>query len=348
MKRSEQKKILRKYTAVLLAVLMLFLCFCGATAEAAVSGPAPTPGTTPFAAGGTGSSGSNSTNSSGTPAAKTTGSTSKKKTGGGFPEFREASFHKDKAEGNEEVQVDLSACSDGYVALRCEPTSTKIKFQVIKEDLTNTYSVVPGEDQIFPLQSGNGKYLFKVMKNISGKKYAELYSCEADVKIDDPFDPFLRPNQYANYEKDSDCVKLAGTFVGTKGDVEGFITTVYEYICSHVTYDTEKAKTVQSGYLPDPDATLKDGKGICFDYACLTASMLRSQGVPCQIIFGYVAPDDIYHAWNKFYTEKGGWTLVEFKVNAKEWNRVDLTFHANSASNEFIGDGSNYLEAYIY
>ena len=119
-------------------------------------------------------------------------------------------------------------------------------------------------------------------------------------------------------------------------------------MCDNVKYDQEKAQTVQSGYLPVPDETMNSGKGICFDYASLAASMLRSQGIPTQIIFGYVAPDDIYHAWNKFYTESGGWQLAEFTVSGPDWNRVDLTFSANGASNAFIGDGSNYMEAYTY
>ena len=105
---------------------------------------------------------------------------------------------------------------------------------------------------------------------------------------------------------------------------------------------------MKSGYLPVPDSTMSEKKGICFDYASLAASMLRSQGVPTQIIFGYVAPDDVYHAWNKFYTEDGGWTLAEFKVSGSDWNRIDLTFYANGASSKFIGDGTNYMEAYTY
>ena len=67
-----------------------------------------------------------------------------------------------------------------------------------------------------------------------------------------------------------------------------------------------------------------------------------------KIVFGYVSPNDVYHAWNKFYTEEGGWRLVEFKVTGKDWNRIDLTFAANGANDQFIGDGSNYMEAYTY
>ena len=328
--QGKNHKKTRAFTALLTAAVLLFcLAACGESASAATSATsAParavsigsTPAVTPAGAGTSGS---------------------------GNSVFRDAVFHKEKAEGNSEVLVDLSALQEGYVALHCI-SDAKIKFQVIKDDLTVTYSVVCGKDQVFPLQSGDGHYNFRVMKNIVDKKYAELYQCEADVKITDPFDPFLRPNQYANYTQTSDCVKQAAEMAKTASGQEEFVRKVYDYVTDNITYDDYKAETVQSGYLPDPDLTMKEKKGICFDYACLAASMLRSQGVPTKIIFGYVAPDDLYHAWNMFYSEKDGWTLVEFKVSGRNWNRIDLTFSANGADNSFIGNGTNYVDAYTF
>ena len=264
-----------------------------------------------------------------------------------IPEFKDATLNAEEAEGNGEATVDMSSCSLGYVAMRVD-TDSKIKFQVIKDDITYTYSVVNYKDQIFPLQSGDGHYVFKVMENVTDNKYAELYKCETDVTIENPYDPFLRPNQYADYTTESECVIKAHEFAENASDTQDFVKSVYDYVCKNVTYDDVKAANIAPGYLPDPDLTLDEKKGICFDYACLTACMLRSQGVPTKIIFGYVAPDDIYHAWNKFYTEEDGWTTVEFTVNPNDWTRIDLTFSANGANNQFIGDGSNYAEAYEY
>ena len=332
LKRSGRKGIV---TLLLAAAMALSLFACGENTEAA-GGPAQAGEKTAVS-----QTAEKPVSAAPSPAAK-------KKTGGyTVPAFRDAVFNESEAEGNEEAQVDMSSCAYGYVAMRCT-SSSKIKFQVLHGETTYTYSVVTGEDQIFPLQCGNGHYTFKVMENIRDKKYAELYKCEADVTIADPFDPFLRPNQYADYTEQSACVKKARTFADSASSAEECVAQVYEFVCDNVTYDKAKAETVKSGYLPDPDQTMKDGKGICFDYASLAASMLRSQGIPTKIIFGYVAPDDVYHAWNKFYTEDGGWTLVEFKVSGKDWNRIDLTFSANGADSRFIGDGSNYMEAYEF
>ncbi len=92
------------------------------------------------------------------------------KAAGGYviPEFRDARFNADAAEGNDSVQIDLSSAGSGYVALNCS-SSSKIKFQVLQGDLTFTYSVVTGIDQLFPLQCGSGHYTFKVVENIEDK-----------------------------------------------------------------------------------------------------------------------------------------------------------------------------------
>jgi hypothetical protein len=264
-----------------------------------------------------------------------------------IPEFKDAVYDAKKAEGNGEVKIDLSHTSDGYFAVH-EDGSSKIKIQVIKDDNEYLYDIRPGKDEIFPLQSGDGAYTIRAMKNAGGTKYFELYSTNTNVKLSDKFQPYLRPNQYAGYKKKSKCVKTARKIAKSSSDEEDFVKQIYEYIGGQYKYDKDKANNMEKGYIPDPDKMLSDKKGICFDYACLAASMLRSQGIPTKIIFGYVEPDNLYHAWNMFYTEKDGWSSVEFNVNPKDWNRIDLTFYANGEDEEFIGDGSNYTEVYQY
>jgi len=264
------------------------------------------------------------------------------------PKFKGASFHEDEAEGNDEVLVDTSRSSKGFFGLHCT-SDKKIKVQVFKDDDVYTYDVVTGKDQIYPFQLGDGSYTIKVMKNIADTKYSELYATSVDVSLDNEFEPFLRPNQYAEYTEDSDCVKRAAELAAQAGDSNEFITNVFDYVCKSIKYDKKKAETVQSGYIPDPDETMETGKGICIDYASLAASMLRSQGIPTKIIFGYVGEDgELYHAWNMYYTKESGWVTVEFEVNEGEWNRLDLTFSANGTDSQFIGDGSNYMDVFQF
>lgn len=286
-----------------------------------------------------GGCGSQAAQSSGASAAKTTYTA---------PQISEAVFHRDQAQGANGVLFDLSSLEEGYVAVSAK-ASSRLKFQVIKGETTYTYDLPnDGTETIYGLQSGDGEYQFRVLENVVDTKYAELYSASAQVKLLDEFQPFLRTNQYAAYTKDSACVKKAAELSAGAASQLEVVQAVFSYICDTVTYDREKAKTVESGYIPVPDETMEEGKGICFDYASLAASMLRSQGVPTKIIFGYVAPDELYHAWNMFYTKETGWITVEYRVTGKKWTRIDCTFSANGADPETIGDGSNYTDVYVY
>ena len=111
----------------------------------------------------------------------------------------------------------------------------------------------------------------------------------------------------------------------------------------------EKANNVQYGYVPDPDQTLNDKTGICFDYASLTCAMLRSQGIPTKLEVGYVG--EVYHAWISCYVDETGWidNIIEF--DGKDWSLLDPTLGANNKSKDvkkYIGDGSKYIVKYTY
>ncbi|MBQ9685838.1 MAG: transglutaminase domain-containing protein [Oscillospiraceae bacterium] len=264
------------------------------------------------------------------------------------PAFLDAAFHADQAEGSDAVRLDLSGVNDGYVAVSAV-SEKRLKCQVILDDQTYTYNLASdGTPSIFPLQCGDGTYRLRVMENVVDSKYAELFSQSFSVSLSDAFQPFLRPSDYVDYQKDSACVAKASELAQSAGDALGLVGAVYDYVCATVTYDRELAASVKSGYLPVPDRTLQSGKGICFDYAALAAAMLRSQGIPTKMVFGYVAPDQLYHAWNMFYTAQTGWVAVKFEVTADSWVRIDLTFAANGADSKFIGDGSNYSDVYYY
>ena len=273
---------------------------------------------------------------------------SKKKKSYKAPGFAGSAFHAELAQGDGNVLLDLSATKDGYVAIAAW-SPARLKFQVTKGESTYTYDIASdGTPSVFPLQGGDGVYMFRVMENVVDSQYAQLYIAEAEVAISDEFQPFLRPSAYVNYTKDSQCVKKAAKLAKKAGNAVEVVSEVYDYICKTVDYDFPKAANVQSGYLPNPDETMETGMGICFDYASLAAAMLRSQGIPTRVIFGYVSPDNLYHAWNMFYTKETGWVTVGFKAQKEQWTRMDLTFAANGADSSFIGDGSNYIDTYMY
>ena len=264
------------------------------------------------------------------------------------PPFRDAVFHADLAYGNGAAWIDTSAVSDGYVAASAV-NANRLKFQIRFGDLTVNYNLPSdGTPLVFPLVFGDGEYNFRIMCNVTDNRYAEEYSVVQYVALTDPFGPYLRPNVYVPYTADYNCVQKAKELsVSAKNQVD-VVEAVYNYIIGNVRYDYEKAATVQSGYVPNPDVTMATGIGICFDYAALAAAMLRSLGIPTKEVHGYVAPNGLYHAWNMFYTPETGWVTVQFTAGPDGWCRMDSTFGAAGQANNFIGDGTNYSDVYYY
>ena len=246
---------------------------------------------------------------------------------------------------------DYSNTADGYVMVRFkEETEKRLKVQVKGPTTTYTYNISAGEWEVFPLSDGNGSYQVAVYENVEGSKYALAQSVSAEVELKDEFAPFLRPNQYVDYADAEQTVKTAAQLAYRKETELEKVQAVYEYVVQTLTYDKELAATVKSGYLPDLDAVLASQKGICFDYAALMTGMLRSQSVPCKLVVGYAG--EVYHAWISVYTEKDGWIDNVIYFDGATWKRMDPTFASSGKQSDaimdYIGDGTNYKEKYIY
>ncbi|MDR0519091.1 MAG: transglutaminase-like domain-containing protein [Clostridiales Family XIII bacterium] len=248
--------------------------------------------------------------------------------------------------------VDYSNINDGYIMAKYDGDNPKIKVQITntdKGDDTYTYDLDPNSGyQALPLTQGSGSYKVAVYTNIQGDKYAVAAEKQVKMKLKDRFSPYLRPSQYVNYVDSSKCVaKTPEVTDGTKSDLAA-AEQIFLFVVGHVSYDHEKAATVQSGYLPDVDETLDTGMGICFDFASLTAAMLRSQGIPCKLIVGYAG--SAYHAWVAIYSRQSGEfaAIIEFKGD--KYNMADPTFAAagDKADPNVVGDGTNYQPIYYY
>jgi hypothetical protein len=247
--------------------------------------------------------------------------------------------------------IDASNAAKGIVAVKQSGVSGKLKVQIIKENSTYSYNLNnSGTYEQFPLQMGNGVYKVRIMKNIEGTKYVQTYATDISVTLENEFQPFLHASQYVNYSSSSASVKKAAQLCsGSKDDVAK-VKAVYSFITGNISYDKTKASSVKTGYLPSADSTLSSKKGICFDYAALMASMLRSQGIPAKLVIGKVEPNDLSHAWNEVYIKGKGWVTVSFQSSGNAWERMDSTFGASKSKEmqKFIGNGSNYTGLRVY
>lgn len=257
-----------------------------------------------------------------------------------------------KVEENSDMVIDYSNTDKGYVMVKYKKsTSVKLKAQVTGNSKTTyTYNLTAKKWAAFPLSDGDGSYKVCVFKNISGTSYATVGSVTFKADLEDPKAPFMTANQYVNYDSDSKCVKKANTLCKNVTTEMGKVKKIYKWTLSYFSYDTKKAKSVESGYLPDLDKVYKAKKGICFDYASTMVAMLRSQGVPTKLVIGYSG--SVYHAWINVYTKKSGWVTGAIYFDGKDWNLMDPTFadSANSSKEimDYIGNGKNYTAKYIY
>lgn len=252
---------------------------------------------------------------------------------------------------NDYAVIDYSNTQDGYIMVRfTAETSNKLKTQIIGTTTTYTYNLYPGEWTVFPLSDGNGHYQFKVFQNVTGSQYALILAEDCEVVLSDEFAPFLRPNQYVNYSASSIAVEKAAQLTAQITNPLEKVAAIYNYIVKTLSYDEQRAATVQSGYIPNLDAVLTEKKGICFDYAALMTGMLRSQGIPCKMIFGYAGT--VYHAWINVWTEDTGWVDGVIYFDGMSWQYLDPTFASSADQSphimEYIGDSSNYTEKYMY
>ncbi|MCI6859021.1 MAG: transglutaminase-like domain-containing protein [Eubacterium sp.] len=254
-----------------------------------------------------------------------------------------------KTEDYEDIRMDLSHTDQGYFMIAYSGKAGKLLVRLEGEDgiAYRYYLSGDGKYNALPLTAGDGKYTVTACENIGEDRYAVIFSEEISVKLENPILPFLYSNQYVRFNEKTEAVKLAGKLTKGKTELEA-VQEVYNYVIRNISYDNEKAESVQSGYLPDVDETLASGKGICFDYAALMTAMLRSCGIPTRLDIGYAT--DIYHAWISIYLDEKGWVDHIIQFDGKDWTLMDPTFASGDSDGieEYITDPSNYDLEYIH
>lgn len=270
-----------------------------------------------------------------------------------------AAFHTAEASGTVvytgetgAVSIDASHAEKGYIMVKCANAGAKLKVIVTgPSGVKYTYNLNNrGEYETFVLSDGSGAYSIGVYENISGTKYSVLFTQKIQVTLENEFVPFLCSNQYVNFDEKSQVVALAHRLTANTADDLKKVQLIYDYVIKNISYDKEKAATVQSGYLPDVDQVLRSKKGICFDYAAVMAAMLRSEDIPTKLVVGYTG--SVYHAWISTYTPETGWIEGIIFFDGVSWKLMDPTFASSGNSSkeimEYIGNGSNYTEKYLY
>lgn len=260
----------------------------------------------------------------------------------------QTSFNVERASSNLDAVLDVSSVAQGYVAASAVG-ETRLKLQIIKGDRSCAYDLPrDGEPFFAPVSMGDGSYTFRIALSTSNDSYVVLTEKNVEVQLESEFEPFLVSSSLCVFDDESASVRKANELAGTVSNEEEVVRRVHAWIVENIEYDADKAERLvnASGYVPDPDATIALGKGVCFDYASLGAAMLRSQGVPCKIVTGTVSPDNVYHAWIEAYVD-ADWRTRSSGEHEDAWTLIDLTFDAGGAG-AGVSEERTYHKRYEY
>ncbi len=252
---------------------------------------------------------------------------------------------------NADASIDASNASEGYVMVKYTGTAAKVRM-LIETPAGNTYNYLMDLDgvyDVYPLSEGSGAYKIGVYENLHDDQYAAAFTQTVNVTLKDEYSMFLYPNAYVNFDANSKAVKKGQELASSANSDLEVVTNVYHYIIKNIDYDYDKAETVQSGYIPTVDDTLATGTGICFDYASLMGSMLRSQGIPTRLEIGYAGTE--YHAWISVYTKDTGWIDKIIQFDGKNWTMMDPTLGSYANKNtvkKYLNDDTYYQLKYKY
>lgn len=248
---------------------------------------------------------------------------------------------------NNAAVIDISNTSQGYIGIRYLGNNRKVKLQLTKDAETYTYNIQKKKSfSIFPLSMGNGTYTIGIFENISTNQYSQACSETIEVKLEDENLPFLYPNEYVSYTRNSPVIRLSNQITEGSGDELEKVEKVFDYVTSTIDYDYELAENIPLEYIPDIEQVLKEKTGICFDYASVMSAMLRIQGIPTRLVIGYAG--DVYHAWISVYVEDKGWVDGIIRFDGESWTLMDPTTAASSGLTDEITDDSLYNALYYY
>lgn len=203
---------------------------------------------------------------------------------------------------------------EATVVINAKSTSySKIKSVVEKEGTQYIYNLVD-DIEYLPLQMGSGSYEVSLLGSNDGRRFRNLTSKTFNVTLEENA-VFLARSQTVNWDSESDVAILAQALtLDMEEDLEK-LEAIHTHIIENVRYDYQKAAALPKGYIPNADMTLEEGKGICYDFAAVLASMMRSVDVPAKLIKGYSSYTPVYHAWNEILVDDE-WLIVDASTDS--------------------------------
>lgn len=206
------------------------------------------------------------------------------------------------------VSLDIKVQTiEANVVVKKGSTSYKSVKAIVEKEDEYIYNLV-SEIEYLPLQMGSGEYKVSLLGSNDGRRFRSLTSKTFDVELKENA-VYLSSSQTVNWDDESDVAVQAQALTLDLETDEEKLLAIHTYIVENVRYDYVKAQSLPKGYIPSPEATMEEGKGICYDFAALLGSMMRAVEVPTKLVKGYSSYTPVYHAWNEVLIGEEWWVV---------------------------------------
>lgn len=225
----------------------------------------------------------------------------------------------------------------GKIVLSGTTGNEKIKIMVKKDDYQQWYDVNIVDDSFEEeiwLTEGKGNYTVTIMVHKEGRKYSVGPSI--NVNNIEETNKYLVSTKHVE-SSNAEIIKLSDKIVEGKNTDREKAKAIYDWVSENIQYDYVKFNKHQNGDYDNKYGalnTLKEKKGVCYDYSTLTAALGRAAGLQVKIIKGQAITSKYSgsHAWNEIYiSEEGKWINLDttFGSTSLESNFDDMDFEGN-------------------
>ena len=262
---------------------------------------------------------------------------------------------------NKFVSINTNTASEGYIIVenfdeRAYNLGVYISTNVINDlDNNSCYtwiSDMEGKSSIkVPLTYGVTEYNITVVTSMTYEPTGTECSSKKAVLTFKPTTvsetgPFLFSAGEVIYDENMMFIKKAEEIAATCSNDFEKVEKIQAWITSYISYKKEE-DTPMVVYQCDLEKIYNRKTGVCYDYAVVLAAMLRSQGIPCRLVFGYY--DGAGHVWTEVYVNSDGVHAADnVYLEGKKWSRVEATLSGANGSKEFINESDKYVWTSCY
>lgn len=262
---------------------------------------------------------------------------------------------------NKYVKINTNTASKGYIEVQyIEPNgynievnvNTKVANQRGTTGAWHYYTTFKAPCTLkVALTYGNTEYTINVWSTMNGE-YGNMPSKKAELTIKlsnvSQTGGFLLSTGEVIYNQDMNFIKKANEIAATCSNGFEVVSKIYDWLTSYMSYKIYEETSVRH-YKCNLQTVYNRKAGVCYDYAVVLAAMLRSQGIPCKVVFGKYSNSTSGngHAWNEVYiTQSGSISTNKLAIDGKKWCRLDPTLTSVNPYPEsitFMNNSSNYL-----